>query len=231
MTIAAAADATPSGDARAVDRGVAVVDTTELRWFAPGRPPADVETWFTCDGEAGAVEERRDLYRLDGQPALGVKRRFRTDLELKMRQSVGEHLALEAGLTGRLETWRKWSLAAGWPESSAPWPWLDVSKRVVKRRFAADGDEIEYSAEAGSMEAAGCDVEIVTVQAAEFAVWSLAFAAFGPTEERRDALLAAWRSLRADERYPETLGSRFVRSCGYPEWLTTVGAASPPGDD
>jgi hypothetical protein len=223
MTLAAAADATTVDGARSNDQGVAVVDTTELRWFASGELPADVGAWFTRTGTVGAVEERYDRYRLDDQAALGVKRRFGTTLEMKMRQSLGERLALEPGLEGRLEVWRKWTPAGGFAESSAPWIWLDVNKRVVKRRFSVGGNEIEHSPDAGSMEAAGCDAEIVSVEAGEFSVWSLAFAAFGPVSTRRDALLASWQALRAD--YPDLLRSCFGLSCGYPEWLTTVAAA------
>lgn len=226
MTLAATADSaadSPADDAvRSVGQGVAIIDTTELRWFAPGVLPTDVEAWFTKAGTVGAVEERCDRYRLDGQPALGVKRRFRTTLEMKMRQSVGERLRLDDGLVGRLEVWRKWSPVGGFADSSAPWSWIDVSKRVVKRRFSVGGDEIEHSSDADSMEAAGCDVELVAAAVGDLTAWSFAFAAFGPVSSRRDALLAAWEALCAEGAHPDRLPSSFTRSCGYPEWLTTV---------
>ena len=112
-SIRAAVD-TRSTDGRApcpsADR-VQVTDTTELRWFATGRVPADVLSWFARDGRAGHVERRCDTYRADRRPDAGVKRRFRETLELKARVSAGGHLVLAPGLAGRLETWRRWSPA------------------------------------------------------------------------------------------------------------------------
>ena len=45
----------------------AVVDTTELRWFADGPLSPGVAAWFTLDGRVGSIEERCDAYRLGGQ--------------------------------------------------------------------------------------------------------------------------------------------------------------------
>ena len=88
-----------------------VVDTTELRWFVPGPLPADIRGWFT--GSTGVAEERCDTYLLDGRGDIGVKRRFRETLELKVRQSLDERIELGEGLAGSLEVWRKWSPAEG----------------------------------------------------------------------------------------------------------------------
>jgi hypothetical protein len=62
---------------------ISVLDTTELRWFVPGPLPAHIRSWFT-----GVAEERCDTYLLDGSIDVGVKRRFRETLELKVRQSL-----------------------------------------------------------------------------------------------------------------------------------------------
>jgi hypothetical protein len=220
--------AIPSGDdGRSTGSGITVVDTTELRWFAEGPIPVDVRAWFTGGDTRGAVEDRCDSYRLDDQPAVGVKRRFRTTLELKTRQSVEDHLSLAPGLSGRREVWRKWSPAGGFAESSAPWPWLDVGKTVIKRRFSVGGSELEHSAEVDTMEVAGCDVEVAAVRVGDVDAWTFAFAAFGPVSTRLQALTAAWRELRADEHFPDGFGSSFTGSCGYPEWLLSFANVVP----
>ena len=96
---------------------VSVVDTTELRWFVPGPLPPDVRGWFT--GSTGVPEERWDTYLLDGRVDIGVKRRFRETLELKVRQSLDGRVELGDGLGGLLEVWRKWSPAEGLVEDDA----------------------------------------------------------------------------------------------------------------
>ncbi len=201
-----------------------VVETTELRWFTEGPLTPEVETWFTRDGTTGAVEKRYDTYRIDGRVDVGVKRRFGETLELKVRQSLGETLALDPDLTGRLEVWRKWSPADGLVDVEVRAPWLDVHKMVIKRRFSVDGDEITLSNEPRAMTGAGCDVEVAAVTVGEIEAHTFAFAAFGPTTTRRDSIVACWRTLGADTLCPERSMIVDGRSSGYPEWLTLVTA-------
>ncbi len=124
---------------------ISVLDTTELRWFVAREVPPDVWSWFTVEGRTGLLEERVDSYRMDGRSNRGVKRRFQETLELKVRRSVGERLTLDRNLHGRLETWRRWSPADGLVERDRHTPWVDVDKRVVKRRFSVVGREISLT--------------------------------------------------------------------------------------
>lgn len=205
---------------------VPVVDTTELRWFTEGRLPTDIKSWFTRAGATGMVEERCDTYRMDGRHDIGVKRRNRETLELKVRRSVGERLLLGAGLEGRPEVWQKWSPAEGLVETSEDVPWVDVHKIVVKRRFSVDGGEIVLSEATRAMHGAGCDVEVTAVTVHDTHAWTFAFAAFGPTMGRREALVASWQALLADAPCPERPGPFSARASGYPQWLallTTLG--------
>jgi hypothetical protein len=206
--------------------GVSVLDTTELRWFSEGQLPLDVLSWFTRGGSVGLTEERCDTYRLDGRLDTGVKRRFQETLELKVRRSLGEHLELGSGLTGRLEVWRKWSPAECLASAGHEVEWADVRKLVVKRRFEVDGSEIELSEGNRAATGAGCDVEVVAITLDDVDAWSFAFAAFGPVETRREALVASWGSLVGDGPIPEQFGPFFGQSCGYPEWLALVTARS-----
>ena len=193
-----------------------VLDTTELRWFVAGPLPADIGGWFT--GSTGVREQRCDTYLLGGGVDIGVKRRFRETLELKVRLSLDGWLELAEGLAGPLEGWRKWSPAEGLVEGGTDGPWVDVHKSIVKRRFSVDGPEIANTSDplqAGS----GCDVEIAEATVGEVQAWTFAFAAFGPVATRRDALLASWHALVATTPCPEPFAPRTGRAMGYPDWL------------
>ncbi len=193
-----------------------VLDTNELRWFAPGPLPADVGAWFS--GSLGVSEKRCDTYLLDGRGDIGVKRRSRQTLELKVRQSLDGRIEIGEGLAGSLEVWRKWSPAEGLVDGGSDGRWVDVCKSIVKRRFSTDGTEIAFFLDA-QLTDAGCDVEVaeVTVGAARW--WTFAFAAFGPRATRRDALVASWQALEAVTQCPELFGPLTDRAMGYPEWL------------
>jgi hypothetical protein len=201
---------------------VSVADTTELRWFIDGPLPPDVKSWFTPAHSTPMTEKRCDIYRLDPRSDIGLKLRHRETLELKTRQLVGEQLTLGSGLTGRLEAWRKWSPADSLINGGDLATTVDVHKMVIKRRFSLDGDEINLSKNAWTMPAAGCDVEIAAVTVGVTEAWTYAFAAYGPTSTRRDALLASWQTLTADTPCPERLAGFKGQSSGYPEWLTLL---------
>jgi len=127
------------------DRGpsVTVLDTSEVRWFAGGLPPRAVVDWFTCGGMVGTLEERCDTYQLHRLHDIGVKRRSRTSLEVKVRREIGDPLALAPGLAATFEEWRKWSPRLGDPMSpSSDTPWIDVEKAVLTRTFMLAHDEV-----------------------------------------------------------------------------------------
>lgn len=225
------AGARPSTFQRAPTRGadpaggvVTITDTTELRWFAEGPMPHEIEAWFTCDGRRGLVERRTDTYRMDGRRDTGIKRRFGETLELKVRRSIGEQLAVGPGLSGRLEVWRRWSPAECLVVGGANVPWADVGKTVVKRRFSVSGDELELTEDNRQMTGAGCDVEIAAVEVDDVQAWTFAFAAFGPIGGRRDSLSASIAALGQERTPLAPVGSLFGPSCGYPEWLALVGS-------
>ena len=194
---------------------VAVLDTTELRWFADGPLPDQIESWFTRSGSRGMVEDRCDTYRRDRRLDTGVKHRFRETLELKERQSVEDPLVLEPGLAGPLEAWRRWSPADHLVDADPLAPVTDVCKRIIKRRFSVFGDEIVTGPPIG----AGCDVEVAAITVDGVEAWTFAFAAYGPAATRRDSVIACWQALATGAPPPEVLGQSLNHSCGYPEWL------------
>jgi hypothetical protein len=194
-----------------------VLDTTELRWFVRGSLPAEIRSWFAVS--SGVLEERIDTYLLDGRRDVGVKRRFRQTMELKIRQSLDGRIEFGDGLAGSLEVWRRWSPAEGLVEQSVDERWVDVHKSVVKRRFLLGGTEIAFSPVVEAT-GAGCDVEVAGVIIDDDHWWTFAFAAFGPPATRQQALLASWRALVTAAPCPEPFEPRTARAMGYPEWLT-----------
>jgi hypothetical protein len=206
----------PESAHRPHPEGVSVVETTELRWFVPGSLPHDIRNWFT--GSTGVPDERCDTYLLNGRVDIGMKRRSKETLELKVRQSLDQGILLGEGLAGSLEVWRKWSPAEGLVEDDTDGRWIDVHKSIIKRRFSIDGTEIAFSS-VPQVTGAGCDIEVAAVTVGAVQAWTFAFAAFGPPPTRRDALLASWQSLLAATPCPETFGPGTGRAMGYPEWL------------
>ncbi len=194
------------------------LDTTELRWFVPGPLPTDIGHWF-AGGSTLSPDERCDTYLVDGRSDIGVKRRYRETLELKVRASLDGEIQLGDGLAGSLEAWRKWSPADDLVENDSDGPWVDVCKSIVKRRFSIDGTELDSSSPA-PVDEAGCDVEIAEVTIGSASWWTFAFAAFGPLATRRDALVASWQGLVAVSGSRELFAPDTARAMGYPEWLT-----------
>jgi hypothetical protein len=195
-------------------------NTTEVRWFARGPLPPEVQTWFTGGRTLGSVETRHDSYQLHALNDIGVKRRHGTRLEVKVRRTVGSSLNLGDGLESRIEEWSRWEPA----EDDGAWqlpatPWIDVRKVIYTRSFMPTDREVILPAIHSNRLYAGCDIEVVEVTVDEIDSWSLALKAFGPTAKREQALASSWRTLLAHSPLTENHGMVFDRACGYPEWL------------
>lgn len=211
------------GTAAGRSPSVAVLDTSELRWFADGLPPRAVVDWFTCGGMVGTLEERCDTYQLHRLQDIGVKRRSRSSLEVKVRREIGDPLTLAPGLAAPFEEWRKWSPRIGDPMSpSSDTPWIEVEKAVLTRTFMSDDHEVVGPALHVDETLSGCDVEIAVVTVAGVEAWSFAFEAFGPKMHRSQVVRTAWAMLIDSSGVPEQLGSHFAFAGGYPEWLARI---------
>lgn len=196
-----------------------VIDTTELRWFVPGRLPAAIRD--SMSGVTGVTELRCDSYLVDGRDSIGAKLRSRTTLELKIRQSLGEWIDLGDGLAGVLEQWRKWSPADNLVRIDSSSQWIDVHKVIIKRRFTTDGSEIGFS-QGSPADSSGCDVEVTEVGVDDRSMWTIAFAAFGSLADRRAALVASWRTLAVEGALPVHLRPLGDRAMSYPELLAGI---------
>jgi hypothetical protein len=211
----------------------ALIDTTELRWFRDGPLPRSVCSWFAPNGAFGAVEERADRYLVDGRLDRGLKLRGGSTLELKLRQTIARTVPSGDGPDtvaelprGTVEEWQKWS-PADHLVSTGSEPWVEVHKRIVKRRFTIGGRELTVFDAAGPPVGAYCDIEIVAIDDGSTEAWSLAFAARGPLHRRHTGMGAAWRSLASVTPPPPSGLLVFDIPCGYPEWLArSVGDAS-----
>ena len=211
-----------------VPPSVAVDLTTEVRWFFDGRLPEEVRSWFTHDGKLGLPETRRDSYRLDGEVDIGVKRRYETILELKLRQSQPEPY-LHRDLDGQVETWQRFSPADGMLHLGPTTVWIDVDKTVIKRRFAPTGSEVALTEATRAMTGNGCDAEVAEVAVNGRSAWTFALAAFGEGADHRASLAAAWDTLADGRSRPRQLPIPWGESCSYPEWMAKhIHPGAPP---
>ena len=116
-----------------------------------------------------------------------------------------------------MEEWQKWS-PADHLVSIGSEPWVEIHKRIVKRRFTIAGEELTVLDPTETPVSAYCDIEIVAIDDGSAEAWSLAFAAHGPRPSRLAGIGAAWGALVSAA--PPPSGSLvFDVSCGYPEWL------------
>lgn len=214
---------------------VPILDTSEARWFASDPLPSEVIAWFTRDGSVGTVEERCDVYQLHRLYDIGVKRRDRSILEVKVRRSIGDDLTISADLAAPFEEWRKWSPFQGDPMTPSPdIPWIEVNKTIITRTFMLSDHEVVGPAEHVDDSLSGCDVEIAAVNVAGIDSWTLAFEAFGPKSDRRRTVGFSWAMLLAESGELDDLGTCFDLAAGYPEWLASIGSrlqAEMPASD
>ena len=201
------------------------MDTTaEIRWFLR-EVPAALEDWFAARG--GDPQQRTDDYlRLEGTDALGLKvRGGGGSLEVKLR--IRDHGTVEvaAGIQGRLEEWRKWSIP---PEHPVPGlgiaaaNWVTVGKA---RRLATLVAGAWAPGPPGDRAAGGCSAELTRLDVTGGTWATLGFEAFGPAGDLVGTLRRAVERFFAEAGSAGGLDAR--RSCGYPGWLEHIGDNPP----
>lgn len=163
-------------------------------------------------------ERRTDRYLLlPDTDALGAKLRGEEQLELKVRSA---HLARlsRPGATGRKERWTKWSLRLADPrvDDLLDHAWVAVDKTRWHRRFAVPS-RIRRRIRADEASSNGCDVEVVALEVAGEAWWTLGFESFGAPERLAANFDAVTSSIFGRRRFPRPL--EHSDSFGYPRWL------------
>jgi hypothetical protein len=198
----------------------------EVRWFYEGTIPPEVLEWFQW-GEPKPQEQpsRADYYlRQADQGSVGIKLR-EGRIEIKQRQRQYGVVRFHLRVTGRVETWRKWSFElseAGRQISRAAIPapsWIGVKKERTVRRYQLTRDretEVIWGGE-GSDQACSLELTSIHVEGADW--WSLGFEACAEELGDEGGLMRVARRVLTAHR-PPSLRAR--DSYGYPEWLVTI---------
>lgn len=202
------------------------MDTTaEVRWFLR-EVPAALGDWFALRG--GDPQHRTDDYlRLPGTDALGVKvRGGGGTLELKLRTRDHGTVGVAAGVEGRLEEWRKWSIAPERPLRGlgiAAAHWVRVGKA---RRLATLTAGAWAPGPPGDRAAGGCSAELTLLDVTGGTWATLGFEAFGSGDDLVGTLRRAVDRFFAEAGPAGGLDARL--SCGYPGWVQHIAGDPPP---
>jgi hypothetical protein len=201
-----------------------VLESLEVRWFMSDFDPvvAVAVSWF---GPASREGSRVDDYLLTGRTDLGFKARAvenqPTKIETKYLIGSLGAVTIAPGVTGKLERWRKLSLALEDPKLKKDGAWLTVEKDRQLRKFAFQSGAAS-EVPVGARPDAGCGVELTRLRYWSVGepnvrtAWTLGLEAFGP----EDGLLQVLQT---------TCGAAFsgglqlsvdsACSMSYPEWL------------
>ena len=198
-----------------------MINTTEIRWFVPGKIPKPVDEWFdNCPGEWIDQPERTDsYYRLSGGQSLGIKLR-QGRLEMKERSSPSEVFRIQNEISGLIETWRKWSFELAGDDEVASWEtsanklWLAVKKtrKLHLYRLTSNGTLSPQDSAQGSL----CQVELTGVFAQGTQWWSLGFEASGAEAKQQEYLKIVANKLLG---HVEGIHLREIDSMSYPDWM------------
>jgi hypothetical protein len=204
-----------------------IVDSLEVRWFLANDHPARqaASSWFDAIASEGA---RTDHYLLTGRDDLGFKARLveKQPAKVETKYLLGSlgAVQLATSVVGKLERWRKLSLALDDPKLDSQGTWLALNKDRQLRKFAFDdgrGTEVPVS----SRPDAGCGVELTRLlwKRGDFDTteWSLGLEAFGPPDRLLEVMLATCRVAFA--QLP-TLALAAAHSDSYPGWLRALTA-------
>lgn len=183
-----------------------MLTSVELRWFYPGKLPADISAWFNADGLCQLPENRQDIYLFVAPDCdyMGVKLR-QGRLEVKWRQAELGTISFANLVAGKLEKWGKWLCEDETGESFLPQGVVSKSEwiRVQKMRQQRQQQD--------------CSVEITQLAINGDFWWSLAFEAIGEQEDAIAHLQAVGSKIFQDYNlYPLQVQDSFA----YPSWLT-----------
>ena len=200
--------------------------SAEVRWFLREEPElADrLSNWFK-EGHCVPSPERTDSYLLfPGCESIGVKLR-EGRFEIKAIRGASETVRYGPDITGRADTWVKWShkeeAVDSWIKALGKEPegWIQVNKERWIRKFSLDTGKPEEVKE-DEWPDEGCNVELASVEAGGSNWWTIAFEAFGTANTVRRNLHLVAEHFFLRNAPPIPLYS--TNSCSYPVWLHTV---------
>lgn len=198
-----------------------MLKTVEVRWFFPGEIPPAVTTWFISAAPYSVREPIRTDYYLNllNRESVGIKVR-QGRLEVKQRQSSIGRFQIQEGVTGHLESWRKWGVSLGElrgePAKEIQNMWLPVIKE--RRIYCYTLSKGIWQARGGKLgiEEQGCEIELSKINAFNRTWWSFAFEASGAANQNNRLLIeAAERFLSLGE--PPSMP--LTHSYSYPRWI------------
>lgn len=196
--------------------------TTEVRWFLRAQQDAvDVlERWFE---HVAPDPGRIDRYVPTDRDDFGVKVRDTkakaARFETKDRLSAPTATRFAPSIAGRVERWRRFSVAVAKAEATWDGEFIEVHKQRRARQFGIMGGQVVEVPQDPPVDPC-CIVEWSTIEIqsrrAPSMLWTLGFEASGTPEAQRTCLRAVAHELFAQQ--PE-LTLTLDASCGYPELL------------
>jgi hypothetical protein len=203
--------------------------SVELRWFANGQVPTDVQDWFANrlpGGEPHKEKSRKDLYFIvRDREDLGLKI-SRGSLELKWRQDSQPFSLSEPRLTGVKEIWikEKWryakeyasnlEIAFGKPNLKG-WR-VEVNKNRSIRKYKVDtsGNVIDLAINEGADRL--LKLELTGLTKRDRPWWTFAIEIAGEPQNLEEIFAGAVEKIL--NGYPQ-LDLQADHSHGYPHWL------------
>ena len=206
-----------------------ILDSLEARWFlADDHSTAQAAcAWFEGVSSEGT---RVDHYLFTGRDDLGFKARRAENQPVKVETkyllgSLGA-VQLATGVVGKLERWRKLSLALDDSRLQNQGAWLALDKDRRLRKFAFDEGQAAEVPMSARLDA-GCGVELTRLRwrngDSDAMKWTLGLEAFGPPDRLLEVMLATCRAAFAQA---PTLALAAAQSESYPSWLRSLRVTS-----
>ncbi|HEY9726099.1 MAG TPA: hypothetical protein V6D50_06585 [Chroococcales cyanobacterium] len=187
-----------------------MLTTLEVRWFARGQPPTEVEHWFNadCPGELMRTpEEREDLYLYTPRcDYLNIKLR-QGSLDVKWRKAQLGVRQFSKCWEGQVEQWLKWTCKDPDSQTMMPaevmgkGPWISVKKVRLQRQYQA----VSY--------------ELTQLNVMDDDWWSMGFEAAIEQGEQFESFERVVTQVSQTYRGPELSTEH---SYAYPAWLCRV---------
>ena len=209
-----------------------MIATTEVRWFFPGSPPAEMWEWFRRGNLSVQQPDRTDAYlAIPGCRTAGIKLR-EGRFEVKMRTEEPVPVDYPGAVSGYVDSWVKWSRYTGESRRADGFPigegeeWVEVRKRRTVRGFSLDGtggegDPREVDGR-GARPEQGCGLELTEVGVLgprESTWWTLGLEGFDDEGDPAGCLDRVARYFFAASPPPVTVG--LDASCSYAAWLAS----------
>jgi len=214
---------------------IGILNTAEVRWFFlidpphkdfPISPPGEVKEWFQEGSDlVWPPKKRTDRYlHLPGCETTSVKLRD-GKFEVKAIRGGSESVSFGSGVSGRTDTWIKWSYDKEGVEiftdalELEAEDWIDVSKWRWLRKFSLD-NKVPIEVSVNDLPLQGCNMELTAIQAIDSGWWTFSLEGFGSADSVRGNLNTVAAQIFSKSKPPLSLNT--TNSCAYPVWLNSI---------